>query len=351
MNPLIINPEEDKKEATVNLKEVDKNLENKKTIPNNYIEIKLESNGILSAPKKLHFRDYSMDDALELNVINEEDQLEAIVRVLNNMIWEKDFDCKNLHPKELAQIIYTLHGIFINSKIEKEYYYDENLPEGREIGQKDYQDNIGTIEIPVSSIKTINIMDGDKEKPKFKEPFSLFDDTAKLKFKFRLLRINDLLYAKTYCDTKYEKELKEYAPYKRRILKLKDIKNIEERNKALDNLIEENYDIFSNYQNFITNYENDYAKVIQASTIIAIGDKECTSIEEKLEIYKNQIGQTLWPSYNKVIANYDFGIDEKVTFFSEKLQKNVTRGFQFQFTDFLPDSNKDYSARYHLSFD
>jgi len=349
-NPLVIE-EEEKIEKVVDTKAIEQELQ--ETPSSNYIKIHLESEGVFDAPKVLHFRDYTMEDALQLNTLDEEEQLEAIVRVLNNMVWE-DIDCKNLHPKELAQIVYTLHAIFINQKIEKEYYYDEDLPEGSKEGQLDFKDNVGTIEIPVDKINTHNIhknKDGSTKQEKFKEPFTIVDKTTKDAISIRLTRMYDLLFAKKYCDEKYAEDIKEFSPYKRKIMRLRAISNNEERNAELEKLIEEDYDSFKNYKDFLNEYNNEFAKVVQASVIVAINKKKCETFEEKLKLYKEVISQTFWQTYNNIVAEYDFGIDENVTFFSEKLQRNVTRRFLFQFPDFLPNYDKDYSRRYSVRFD
>ena len=347
-SPLVL--EEDKKEE-INTENIKKEVDN--SPPSNYIAIHLESNGLLDAPKVIYFRDYTMEDALELNTLDEEEQLEAIVRVLNNMVWG-NFDCKNLHPKELAQIVYTIHGVFINSKIEKDYYYNLDLPEGRKKGELDHKDNIGTVEISINQIKTKNInkdINGSSIQEKFHEPFGIVDDITKNKIYFRLTRMYDLLFAKKYCDEKYIEELKTFAPYKRKLLRIRTIKDLEERNNELDKLIDEDYDGYKNYQKFMDKYSKEYAKIVQSSVIIGVNDKKFSSIEEKIEAYKQLVSQTLWPFYNETIDTYDFGILEDVTFFSDVLQKNVTRRFQFQFYDFLPDSKQNYSGRYHLQFD
>jgi hypothetical protein len=351
-SPLILDIIDNEKveEPKVDITEVEEKINT--VIPNSYIPIKLESMGLLSAPKVLHFRDYTMEDALQLNTLDEEEQLLAIATTLTNMNYEH-FDCRDLHPKELAQIVYSIHGVFINGKIEKEYYYNEDLPEGNKEGQLDHESNIGTVEIPVSKIETININknpDGSNKEIKFKEPFTIHDKIAKTKVTLRLTRVHDLLFAKAYTDTKYEEQLKEFAPYKRKILKLREIKDINERNAELDKIIEEDYDYYDYYRKFLTEYDHTYASIVQASVIVSYNDIPCTDIDQKLEVYRTGMSQTIWQYYNKIINDYNFGLNEKYSFYCEKLNKNISRRFPFRFDEFLPNPSKDYSSRYNLSF-
>lgn len=354
MNPLVLNPEEDKKEVqenTNNIK-VDTIVSTPK-IPNDYIPIQLPSLGKLSAPKILHFRDYTMNDALELNVLDEDDQLSAIITVLNNMCYE-DFDCANLHVKEMMHILYTIHATFISNNMEKEYYIDENLPEGNEEGQLNHPSNIGVVTIKLNKLntKTINEdFEGHIIEKKFKEPFTFTDTVKKIKMKFRLNRVGDLLIAKEYCDKKYEDDLIRFRPLKRNIYKLQEIKDVTKRNEELDNIISENEKEYEEYRKFLITYESDYVRVLQSLQIVGINDTIFETLEEKLQAYRNNISEILWKQYNKVQNTYDFGILENYTFFCEYNQKNITRRFLFQFLDFIPNPDAEYGARFDLSFD
>ena len=354
-NPLVLdNPSSSngvKEEKKVDIAEVQNKVNSK--IPSDYIPITLESNGRLDAPKVLHFRDFSMDDALELNVLDRDDQLKALVAVLNNMVYE-EFDCKNLHVKELMQILYTIHGTFISSKISKEYYINEDLPEGKEEGQLSHPDNIDKVEIVLSKLKTQNIDEdskGKRREVKFKEPFTFVDTVKKTRMKFRLSRVGDLLFAQEYCNTLYEDELKRFKPLKRALEKLRDIEDAEEKSLRIDEMISQNEDEYEDYMSFIQKYDMTYIKLIQALQIVGIDDVVFNTIDEKLEAYKNNISETLWTTYSEMTAEYNFGIIEKYSFFCDKLSKNITRRFSFQLLDFLPDIEQDYSKRYNLRFD
>jgi hypothetical protein len=71
----------------------------------------------------------------------------------------------------------------------------------------------------------------------------------------------------------------------------------------------------------------------------------------KLEAYKNNVSETVWPYYKEIVNEYNFGIIDRYSFFCEDLQKNISRRLSFQLLDFLPDIEQDYSKRYTVSFD
>jgi hypothetical protein len=353
-SPLVIEDLEEKKiDVVVENKNTEEKIikEIKELPPSNYIPIHLASEGLLDAPKILHFRDYTLEDAMELNPLDDDDKLNAIIRVLNNMVWE-DFDCSKLHMKELSQIVYTLHLNFINQKIEKDYYLDDNLSEGSDEGQLDNENNIDSIELPTDAIQVRNINkneDGSKRTDKFKEPLIIVDEKTKDTIGVRLTRIYDVIFAQKYCNDLFSEELKDFKPYKMSLLKAtKNAKSNKEKMDIIEKIIDNDYESYLEYKNFNDKYTMMYAKVVQASVLLSLNKKKFETIEEKLDTYKNRISMTMWQYYDIKIKDYDFGIRENVTFFSEKLKKNITRRFLFQFNDFVPDINKDYSRRYHL---
>lgn len=330
-----------------------KKVENKiEKIPNNYIPVYLPSEGKLSAPKVLHFRDYTMKDALELNTLDEDERFLALVSVLNNMCYEK-FDCSNLHINELMIILFTIHATFISNKIEKEYYIDDTLPEGNGEGQLNHPSNIASVELFINKlkVKSIDMDEHDKEiSIKFKEPFTITDNITKNTFKFRLSRVKDLLIAQEECKKIYEKELFLFRPIKQQLEMLRNINNAEQRKLKLDEFIEKNNKEYMDYYKFLHKYNEMYAMIVQAQQIIAVNNKELETIEDKLNAYKNDIPKDIWLQYNAIVEQYEFGIMSEQEFYSEVLQKNIIRRFLFQLSDFLPTFNTENSGRFSVSF-
>jgi hypothetical protein len=363
MNPLVIETPATKE--TITQQDEESLVEKSKLlIPNEYIPIYLSSEACINAPKLLHFRDYSMDDALELNVLDEDDQLKAFVKVLNNIVWE-DFDCANLHVKEMMEIVYTLHANYIGTNIEKSYHLDETLPEGKEEGQLDYKDNIVSIELPLKCIARHSINEDAKgkkrpEKERFKKTFTVTDKDTKSKIVFRLVTLKDILVSQELCKEKYKEQEKEFFFAKKTLNKIRAIKDEVERDNKLEELLDNDEEgIYDAYYEYQINYEKDYARMLQAFAIVKYISyvdgkeviQELQTIEERLDIYRQHIARTMWTQYNEIVTEYDFGIVENVTFFSDALQKNITRRFQFQYLDFLSVAPKENSRRFSVSFD
>ena len=111
------------------VKKAEDSLKLKGEIPYGYIEIEYDTLGKLGNPKSLHFRNYSMEEALEMATSNNEDLLFTIVKCLNNMVYE-DFDCANFHEKELELTLLNLYFKFWGREIKSiPYKVDESKPE------------------------------------------------------------------------------------------------------------------------------------------------------------------------------------------------------------------------------
>ncbi|MGD9678175.1 MAG: hypothetical protein AB7V16_07400 [Vulcanibacillus sp.] len=341
---LIVEDIEEEKESKQKATKVTK-------VPNNYIPISLPSNGKLSAPKVLHFRDYTMSDALELNTLDEDERFLALISVLNNMCYEK-FDCGELHINELMVILYTIHATFISNRIEKEYYINDMLPFGNNEGELNYPDNIESVELLINKLKVKSIdedLNGKELTTPFKEPFTIVDSITKSKIKFRLSRVSDLLLAQQECDKLFEKETLKYKYIKKQLEALKKIKDPNERKQQLDKLIDTNDD-YVEYHKYLQKYNESYAMIVQCQQLVSVDNNILETLEDKLNAYKNFVPKDVWVEYNSVVDIYNFGLIEEQEFYSDKLQQNITRRFLFQLSDFLPTINATNSGRFSVSF-
>ncbi len=321
-------------------------------IPNNYIPITLPTNGKLSAPKVLHFRDYTMADALELNTLDEDDRFLALVHVLSSMCYE-DFDCSDLHINELMIILFSIHATFISNRIEKEYYIDDELPQGSDVGQLNHPDNISSTELLISKLVTKSIdedLSGNELKDKFKEPFTLTDAITKSKFKFRLSRVKDLLVAQKACEEMFGKDISKFKYIKKQLEDIRQIKDPSERKSTMNSLID-NDDNYDAYYKFTQKYNENYVMLVQCQQLVSIDDEILESLDDKLLAYKTKVPKDIWEKYNDVVENYKFGLLEEQEFYSDVLQQSITRRFLFQLSNFLPSVNTSDSGRFSVSFD
>jgi hypothetical protein len=304
------------------VKQTEVALEDNKTIPGNYIEIKLNSLGKLSTPAILHFRNYSGEESVELSMTKEEDILNSLVKCLNNMNYEK-FDCSLLHQEELTEILMTILNNYWQTYIEGyKYALDETLIGNDLIDSK----NVAIAKFEIKRINTIPINE------KFIEPIKI--QIGKDIVKFRLPRIKDVLFAKEFIKRKYFIDEK----------KLSDIEQKIKDNKEVS------YDDNEKYEEYKKNKTLDFLKVYESAILVEFNGEKLDTSEKKLE-YFSKVDQNFWLEYDKyVMENVKFGIDPNVTFFSPELKKEVIRRFSFQSMDFLPSLGVQATSRATISF-
>ncbi|MDA3855499.1 MAG: hypothetical protein PF569_04530 [Candidatus Woesearchaeota archaeon] len=328
----------EKKVATKAKPKVEKKVEEKPKVPMGYITVKLDSLGKLSAPFELHFRDYSIEEVLELSSTNDDmDNLEAMVKVLNNMILE-DFDCGNLVFEELMEILYTLQGAFYSGEIERRIIIDEK-------GDRSDPTNYVWAFIPLGSIDTKELDE------KFKEPFTLSDSKTEQKIVFRLPRIKDKLVAEDYLKTKYSREIRQYSKIYHEITTIEAIKDSVSREEKMEVLEDEKGDEVQALKSYLLEKMRLLAILTQGLSIISINGKELDygDCEELLEIIPT-ISRRVWESYTKVVKDYSFGLVSEVTFYLPEAQESVTRRLRFRPVEFLPDYDSTSSGGITVSF-
>jgi hypothetical protein len=283
-------------------------LAEKMAIPNGYCEVKLDSLGKLSAPEILHFRNYSGEEAIELSVVKQNNYLEAIIKCLNRMVWEK-FDCSLLNEKELEEVLMTIHLSFYGSVLNDYHYYKDLTLKGEKLEDSK---NDGMTTIDIKSINTFPINE------KFKEPIKITQPEGVVKF--RLARLQDVLVAKEYIDKKYYTLQRKFSDIETKIQKKEEVSF--EDNKA--------------YEAFTMSRGKELINAVQSALIVEFEGKKLETLEEKMEIYP-KIVQTYWQLLNSAIEkDCNFGLNPEVEFFSIELKKKITRRFLFQSVDFIP---------------
>lgn len=309
-----------------------------KSIPVGYVAIPLDSLGKLSAPNELHFRDYSMEEVMELaSTTDDMDNLGAVVRVLNNMVFE-DFDCGDFTHEELMEVLLNLQGIFYDSNIERRVIIDEN-GDVKDIANYTYAS------IPLSAIQTNCIAE------EFKEPFILTDSKIGKKYSFRLPRVKDKLNAEEFLKKKYSREIRGFSEIYYEIQKIESIKDLETRQAKMKELEDERLEEV----NALRKYLMDKAKLLliltQGLSLVAIDGKELDygNCEELLELIP-LVSRRVWQEYGKITEKYTFGLDPEVTFFLPEAQKEVTRRLAFQPLAFLPNYKQEIDSGVTVSF-
>lgn len=358
-NPLVVNPmsetTEKLDELKVDSKKMDKAIkEVDKDIPVGYIEIKLPSNGrVEGIPSSLHFRDYTGNDALDLNVLDDNERVKTLVNVLKRMCYEQ-FDIGLLPVEDVLYILYVLQFTFISSSIEKYIYVDENLPEGEDEGQRDNDENLELVEIPFSSLH-VTFLGKDKNdkdlKEKVKFPLTLTDKSTDSKVRIKLPSLKDALVADEYCKEFYHDKVVEFNDIRRGLSQIEGIKKKSLREERMNEFSMKNEDRLNEYYSFLKEYALMVAKFMQSLQIVSFNGEEVTDVEKKWELYNSSISTNLWSYYNTIVEKFKFGLNEEVEVFSKKLKTKVSRRVSFQLFEFLSFDRNKTDDRFSVSFD
>lgn len=313
-----------------NDEEVIETVEESLQIPDKYVEVKLDSMGKFDAPAVLHFRNYTMEDALILTSAREDtDQLEKLIKVLNNMVYE-DFDCSKLLEKELEEIMLTIYSKFWSKEMKDlPYYIDETIID---YDEKNDKDNIGYASFPISAIHT-NIID-----MKFKEPVKIKINDIEAGFK--MPRVGDVVFAQKFVDEKYLLQDRKFSDLE---ILIQQTRAGKAKNKLDPAFIKE-------YEDYLDEKDFEKMKVMSSMMLDSLNGKKLSSVEEKLEAFSS-LDLSFWTEINKVIQTYmTFGVSQDVEFKEVKTGGIIKRRFSFQLLDFIPPLGSENISTASVSF-
>ena len=324
--------ESDGKIKKEDIQKAKQNAEIKTEIPVGYMPIRLSTQGKLSAPEVLHFRNFNIEEIIELASIQDEDEkLFSLIKCLNNMVAE-DFDCTNLHEIELTELLYFIHILFNGLEIGPySYYIDNDIPDPK---IKNRKENIGEISFKPKDLNIINI---DKN---FKEPIKI--KKGDKFYKFRLLRIKDTLMAKEYIMERFKEEKEKFVELEY-TLQYNQNPHIEKK-LPVDSAMEKEYKEYNKKK------VSEFTKVLIASILVGNeeGDFDFDTALDKLQ--NNEIDLDFWIKYNQIAKSIDFGLEETIKFKCPKSKETLARGFLFQAFDFLPSMESQSATDYDVSF-
>lgn len=282
-------------------------------MPLGYIPVKFCTKGKLSAPPVLHFRDYNMEEAIELSAITDENYLSRLVIVLNQMVHE-DFDCSQLHLEELKEVLLNIHLNFWGSTL-------RDFPGLSPEKKREHKD------VPIKNIQVDSL---DK---KFKEPITITDSIGN-KIQVRLPRVSDNLEVQEYVNTHFALEEKDFAMVKLQIERggLKDLSKISDPEKVKE------------YMEFLEIKAKTYNLAHRMNRVLQFNDETPLTLEEKLA-YASRIQLSVWASLRRqVIEKYTFGVNSEVNIDGQAWR------FQFRTVAFLPSLELSDDPRNVVSF-
>ena len=319
------------KEIVEHLTSISETIDSEKDVPLGYIPIDLPSSGKFGYPKRVHFRNFGMDELVDLSTIAQNGYTELLVKCLNRMIHEP-FDLTLFHEKDLEVIMVSLYANFQGKVITDKPYYLDNTLEGEEL---DTIKNIGYTNILISNLKINPI------KEEFAEPFEIRNEKGD-SVSFVLPRIKHILITEKFINEKYADADRKFFRIKQALEKNE---NTFEREKIIPiDIIE-----LSEYEEHLRQKTLAYVRVLQGQLLHSLGKKKLDTMDEKLSASK-KVDPKFWAKYNKTVANLTFGIDNNYTFFSKEVGKEITRRFLFQPMDFIPTVEQEDDSNYTVHF-
>ncbi len=342
------------------------------------IPVPLCTAGRLSMPVKVFVRDYTMDDATRIALIDEDSLLETVFAILRS-VTQDQIDVGNLHEEEAKQILLAIFLNFWSPSIDR-YPYTPVEGEMEILEKKD----------PAKALKVrsglenlwclVPLTDGDRNpivnaRPipaGFKEPFTITDKLG-LKVSFRLPRMKDLLLAKRLVDVKYaqfeqdyydvkeamdrfrslrdalgilteqEVELPENTPEEaqEQVLKELMLQHEQEVNEARNKIVSVMMSIEPTRKRTYdeTNKERalDLVRFKHAACLVSLDGEPLETQEAREEAYA-RVSVNVWQSFAKVLADYSFGIDSTLQVKSPITGGLVDQEIRFRLLDIVPTS-------------
>ncbi len=297
----------------------------KDKVPKGYIPINLSSAGKLSAPAKIHVRNYNGQDALDFAMATEDDMLETLIDVLVGMIWE-DVEPEDLHEYDIEEIMLNVYYNYWSSVLEYPYVplddEYENIDTIRAERLKNDEEKL-TVVLTSDHIKTSFL------KKEFSEPMIIEADD--FKYEFILPRIGHMMLAKEMTEEKFAEEEDYFA-----IVQQQLAHNEEADGGVKGKLISVSPSVKRKYLKYQSQRMKYFTSLIQCQLIKSADGVELIDIDEKREAYL-VAPLSIWEKFNKEIKeNAHFGIEHEITVKSPLTGKSIERRFQFRFMDFLP---------------
>lgn len=216
---------EDINEFENDVKNFREDISNDSQVPSGYITIELSTKGKLGAPKKFHIKNFTVEQISALNFC-EPDQIPIkILKMIPEIVWEKDVDFGQFHEGEVIETLIILYKTFYQSVL-----VDQNwklTDEDKEFLKKE---NGG--EDSLEYKKQIQAYDNGSWKPKFDinlDKLEYYDIPDDIKTTVRVTKRNgftcEFTYPK-YGDTlvlheiitrKFQEKENQYASIKEKI--------------------------------------------------------------------------------------------------------------------------------------
>ena len=340
-------------------------LQEEKQVHPRSIESKLVTGGRLSVPPVIAIRDYTMEDATRVEMMQSDNQLKIILQVLDSIIQTPNVQARDLHSAEAVQLLFTVMFNFWQNTIEH-YPYAPPAEELNALQEKDPSRYARVLsgEEKLFCDVFLKREDGSANVEfnllplEFKEPINI-KDAQGTTFSFRLPRLGDAQDALDWVLSQSAAEELWLSEQHQMAKKLDELTN---RLFTLDPaepvaiLTQKQADILRKRLDprWETKAEESARRRInlalryqQASLIVKEDGRTLTSQEEKLDAY-DRVPLSVWRRYEQAVP--EFGISSKVQVVSPLMGGLVDQEIQFQLLDLVQAPTVARQRQLEVSF-
>ena len=288
-------------------------------------EVRFCTGGRLSAPPVLHFHDYTMRASQAIAELpNTTDHLGLVIDILNSMVVE-DFDCGLLHLEEAKEVLLNVHVKWWGPNLQGyRYLLDDTISDREKLFAKE---NISTADIPIANIgKRIKPLDSD-----IKEPINITVNGVTVKFIYPRIR-NSVIVSNLLK--------KEFADEEQKFFKIAQTVKWNENQTDPDKRKPISLEDSEAYRDYLSRKAEKDILYTRAQLICGVNDEVFSTFEDRVQAMSENFGISIkhWILFNDFLSNKgNFGIQDKVEFYSDILGKNIERSFPFRTYNLIPN--------------
>jgi hypothetical protein len=339
-------------EEKVALEEARKDFNSKFNSPDGYIETRLSTRGKIGAPPVFHIKNFSVEEVMSLNLTEQNERPIKLIKLLQELIYEKDVDIKKFHEKEVIELLLWMYEnfyteIFANqpwtpTDEDWEFLKEESGGEDTDEFRRKKRALETGMWKPVFDINIANdlkyyeVNDNIKINAKIERDFNGRTFSAV----FSLPRFGDVITLKSFMDSMYKEKDKQFA-------RIGDMFKF--RKEAEDKLLKgENINLSTvpsipkAEEEKFKEYEMEKAAFLFRATVALYliefdgEDLSNVPIEKKLQLAQDpRIDFSTFQMVHEHFDKLEFGMKEEITVYDPIINKIVTRKYPFRIDTLL----------------
>lgn len=204
------------------LSQVEAFTENENKVPPGYQRIVMSTGGLYGAPKILHCRNFTVQEALDLGAIAQDEIPVKVTKLLQNLIYEEDVKVDDFYESEMAEFCIKFYLSFYGTKVPEQTYTPtekdkkwmlDNIYQGKDCAE--YQNWLRgvengripfTFELDLRQVQYYQLPEKPHTKIRFKNPRS------GLNCVFSYPRFGDAALLQKAVDEKFRIKDKQFGP-------------------------------------------------------------------------------------------------------------------------------------------